>query len=346
MNPASLVPIPTAIPVHWAWIDILLILTFTVHILFMNTVVGGGVIALINSTGKNEKAARTLSRLLPALLALTINFGVAPLLFLQTNYGHFDYPGSVIMGGWWLLVIPAVLMAYYGLYIYDFKYAALKTTKRLVLGVALLFLLYAGFMLTNNMTIMLQPKAWLQYFAHGGGLGLNLNDVSIYPRFLHFIVGALAIGGLFLALVGRRRSQPEFIAMGMRWFTRATMVNICIGAWFLVALPREIMLQFMGNHTLATATLILGLLLTGAMLHAGIKQALTLTTILTVLTVLVMAIARHLVRLFYTAPLVAVQDIPLQAEYSPLVMFLLSLAAVLGLSFWMVFTYRKAEGRA
>lgn len=342
MNPASLVPAPTVIPAHWAWIDVLLVLTFTLHVLFMNAVVGGGVIALVSNC---EKAARTLSRLLPALLALTINFGVAPLLFLQTNYGHFDYPGSVIMGGWWLLVIPAVLMAYYGLYIYDFKYADLKKTKSLVLGAALLFLLYTGFMFTNNMTIMLQPKVWLQYFTDGGGLGLNLTDMNIYPRFLHFIVGAFAIGGLFLALVGKRRSQKEFITVGMRWFTRGTMVNICIGAWFLVALPREIMLQFMGNHTLATATLLAGLLLTGATLYAGIKQALTLTTVLTVLTVLVMAIARHLVRFFYTAPLVAVQDVPLRAEDSPLVMFLLSLVVVMGLSFWMVSTYRKAEGR-
>jgi hypothetical protein len=346
MNPASLIPAPAVIPVHWAWIDILLVLTFAVHILFMNTVFGGGVIALLNARGKGEPIARDLSRLLPSQLALTINFGVAPLLFLQVNYGHFDYPGSVIMGGWWLAVIATVLMAYYGLYIYDFKYPSPPTATPLPLMAALLMLLYTGFMFSNNMTIMLRPEAWLQYFSSENGMGLNLSDPTLYPRFLHFMTGALAVGGLFLALVGRKRNKEQLSETGMRWLTRATMVNLGFGLWFLISLPQDIMLQFMGGHGLATATLMTGIALAGAVIWAGAKKMVLPAAIITVLTVLVMAVSRHFVRMFFLAPHFTVQDIPIVPDYSPLIMFLISLVVVLAICVWMIATFRKAEGRA
>ncbi len=346
MNPALLIPAPSPIPIHWAWIDTLLVLTFTVHILFMNTVFGGGIIALMNASGKNEPVARDLSRLLPSQLALTINFGVAPLLFLQSNYGHFDYPGSVVMGGWWLAVIATVLAAYYGLYVYDFKYASMRAGKPLMLTFALLMLFYTAFMFSNNMTIMLRPEAWLQYFTDNNGLGLNLADPTLYPRFLHFMVGALAVGGLFLALVGHRRGKQQLTDTGMRWLTRATIVNLGFGLWFLLSLPQKIMLQFMGGHWLATATLMTGIALGGVAIWAGSRKAVIPATAVIVLTVLLMAVSRHFVRMFFLAPHFSVRDIPQLPEYSPLLMFLLSLAVVLGISVWMIVIFRKAEGRA
>ena len=89
-----------------AWFDILLVATFVVHILLMNCVLGGAAISVVEMLRGNDLGlTKRLSKKLPTLLALTINFGVAPLLFLQVVFGHFDYVSSVLMGGLWLSLI-------------------------------------------------------------------------------------------------------------------------------------------------------------------------------------------------------------------------------------------------
>lgn len=98
MNPASLIPLAEPVPIHWAWFDILLIVTLTAHLLFMNALLGSAVIGLTKSLRGQGVIIKEVGMKLPPLLALTINMGVAPLLFLQVNYGHFDYVSSVIMG--------------------------------------------------------------------------------------------------------------------------------------------------------------------------------------------------------------------------------------------------------
>ncbi len=49
MNPASLIPTPDAIPVHWGWLKLFLLATFFLHLLCMNTMLGIGIIALLKS---------------------------------------------------------------------------------------------------------------------------------------------------------------------------------------------------------------------------------------------------------------------------------------------------------
>ena len=82
MNPASLIPLAEPVPIHWAWFDVLLIVTFTVHILFMNALIGSAAIGLWRALRGDGTVARDVGQKLPPLLALTINMGVAPLLFL------------------------------------------------------------------------------------------------------------------------------------------------------------------------------------------------------------------------------------------------------------------------
>ncbi|HKI80103.1 MAG TPA: hypothetical protein VKA04_00515, partial [Pseudodesulfovibrio sp.] len=222
MNPASLIPMAEPIPIHWAWFDILLITTFAAHVLFMNAMLGSAAIGLVRAVRGQGKLIRAVGMKLPPLLALTINLGVAPLLFLQVNYGNFDYVSSVLMGGWWLAVVFVLLYSYYGFYLYKFKYETLGSGMRAALfGSSLLGLVYVGFMFSNNMTLMLRPEGWQPYFDGYGGF-LNWRDPALYPRFLHMMIGALAVGGLFVALLGRHQKNDGFVRTGMWWFTRAT----------------------------------------------------------------------------------------------------------------------------
>ena len=143
MNPAGLIPTPDTIPVHWVWFEILLTLTFVIHLLFMNVLLGSGLFAFWEEwrgRGGEPSSASQLSHAMPTALAMTVTFGVAPLLFIQVLYGQFIYTSSVLMAVLWLSVVGLLILAYYGLYIYHFKYQKLGGGRRVVLGVAVLFI--------------------------------------------------------------------------------------------------------------------------------------------------------------------------------------------------------------
>lgn len=346
MNPTALIPAAQSIPVSWVWFDGLLILGFWAHILMMNAVFGGGVIALMHSSGSTEPVSRQMSKKLPTMLALTINFGVAPLLFLQVNYGHFDYPGTILMGGWWLLTIPALLAAYYSFYIWDFRYTTLGGQRRLFLGLALASMLYVAFMFVNNMTLMLVPEHWAGYLENGGKSILNLNDPTLFPRFLHFMTGALAIGGATVALVGNWKNKPEFRRIGLKWLMNATLVNMLFGIWFLIMLPKRALLVFMGGDMLATGSLLAAVALSGLLVHAAAVKNVRLGVLWAALTVLAMAFARHALRKIMLEPYFSVQDLEVTGQYSPMIMFLITLVAGFMIILWMVRLYLKSGKEA
>lgn len=346
MNPSSLIPAAQTIPVSWVWFDVLLVLGFWAHILMMNAVFGGGVISLLNSGGKTEPLARGMSKKIPTMLALTINFGVAPLLFLQVNYGQFDYAGTVLMGGWWLAVIPFLLVAYYGFYIWDFRYKSLGSSRNVFLALALGCMLFIGFMFVNNMTLMLVPGEWTAYLKNGGETMLNFGDSTLLPRYLHFMTGALAIGGVAVAIVGRRAGREDQVHVGLMWFARATVINIGFGFWFLVALPQRVMVAFMGGDALATGSLLAALFGAGLIIHAGGRRNLRLSILWGALTVLTMALARHAVRKLMLEPYYSVTDLEVTGQASPLVMFLAALVLGMCVIAWMIRLYLKSGKEA
>lgn len=344
MTPESLVPIMEVIPVHPFWPEILLVLTFTVHILFMNAVFGGTVIALVRGLKGQNEVSRELSRKLPTVLALTINAGVAPLLFLQTLYGNFDYPASVLMSVFWLAVIGVLLLAYYGLYWYDFSYSRLSSSsRRLLVAAVAVLMVYISFMFTNNMTLMLRPQHWLEYFNAPDGTVLNLDDPTLIPRYLHFFVASLAIGGLFVAIVGRQKKDSAIIETGMRWFVRGTVINLIAGVWFLMSTPKNIMLKFMGGDVIATATIVTAIALAAIMIHSGIKQQLRMAIFSSFLTVLLMSISRHFLRNFYLDPYFKIENLPVSGQWTPMVMFIGFIIFGVIMSTYMIRLWLKAQ---
>jgi hypothetical protein len=64
----------------------------------------------------------------------SVNFGVAPLLFVQVLYGHFFYASSILMAVFWLAVIPLLIAAYYAAYLYGFRFGALGRAGAAVIG--------------------------------------------------------------------------------------------------------------------------------------------------------------------------------------------------------------------
>ena len=345
MPDAALIPTPDAIPVPWGWFYILLMLTFLLHLLCMNAMLGGGIIALLNSVRRNHAnclLSKEFSYKWPYTIAFAVNMGVAPLLFIQVLYGNFIYSSSILMAAWWLSIIAMLILAYYSAYIYDFKFDVLGVWRTLIGGFSVVLLLVIAFLFTNNMTLMLQPERWSAYFADAGGGLLNNADPTLIPRYLHFVIGAVAVAGLYLALIGhfnfvKSKADPALLVeRGMGYFTTATAIQILLGFWFLIALPKHVMLQFMGGSIYGTILLLLGLVLAGAVLFLGYKRQVLKTCGAALVLLIVMILMRDLVRTTYLAPYFSPADLQVNPEYSPMIFFLVVFVAGMALVGYMI----------
>ncbi len=343
MNP--LVPMPDTLPAAWGWFQFLLLLTLPLHLLLMNSMVGAAGVALYARLRPDEasrRLAHELAKVLPFLVAFTVNFGVAPLLFNQVLYGHFLYVSSVLMAVFWLAVVPLLILAYYALYLYDFSFNKDGRTGTVLVAFALMIFLVIAFIFTNNMTLMLDPAKWAAYFQNDGGTILNLGDPSLIPRYLHFVTGAMAVGGLMVALFGkilvRRDAQSGELAvrLGMRTFAWLTLLQLLFGSWFLISLPREIMLIFMGGDPLATAIFVVALILVPLALVAAFRKKVTVTVGSAVGLVVLMSFLRAYVRNGFQKPYFSVDALEVIPQYSPMVLFFVSLVLGLVCIGWMV----------
>ncbi len=345
MDPSALIPVPDSIPVHWAWLDFFFILTFVLHLLFMNAMVGSAVIAMVRSIRSNLLShdltiAKHVSQKLPYTIAFTVNMGVAPLLFIQVLYGGFIYTSSVLMGWYWLSIIGIVITAYYCAYIFDFRFDSLGRSRTIFISASVILMLVTGFLFTCNMTLMLTPEKWVQYFSNPRGTILNLSQPMLIPRYLHFVCASIAVGGLFLALFGKVKTKGEedneMIMSGMKWFFNATFVQIIIGIWFAASLPQDIVHLFLGRSTSATLYALGALAGAAAALFFGYKRQVWQAAASLVFTVIFMALVRNMVRIQYLKPYFTLSDLKISPQYIPMALFIVTLAAGSGLIFYMV----------
>jgi len=344
MDPVSLIPAPDPIPVHWGWFKLLLLTTFFLHLLFMNTMVGMGIIALIRSLFDRSGAVeynREISEKLPYTIALTVNLGVAPLLFIQVLYGQFIYTSSLLMAVYWLSITGILIIAYYSAYLHQYTFDDAGPTRAVFMAVTVINLLVIGFFFSNNMTMMLSPEKWVDYFTSPGGTLLNLGDPTLIPRYLHFVLSAVAVGGLFLALLWEHKARGDKtvhrkkIQYSLNWFMAATLLQFGVGTWWLMALPKHIARIFMGGSAWATTFFALGFIGTILALVFGFKTRVRLCTGATLATILCMVLMRDFLRTAMLKPYFTLPMLEVDPQYGSLVLFLVFLGIGIAAIFYM-----------
>lgn len=334
-------PLPLPGPV-WLFTALLLVV-FTLHLVAMNCAVGGGLWALWNYVrGRHtdhpfsRRLAGELSGMLPVFVAFTVTLGVAALLFLQVLYGNLFYASSILIGMFWLAVIPMVIVAYYGYYYFSSKAATGSGIAGCALAISVCLLLGVGFIYVNNMTLLQNPARWLgMYRTHANGWDLNLGDHTVLPRYLHMINGALAVFSAILAEFGLRKMKADE-GYG-RWlmqrsavvFAACTGVQFLLGMWLLLAIPREIVLALLREPLagavfgvgLITAIAAMLLVLLGsmaprpsAMVHSGFA--------LSLVTLFMMVCLRFLLRIVYLQPYASLSSLPVHPQTGVIVIFL------------------------
>lgn len=178
---------------------------------------------------------------------------------------------------------------------------------------------------------MLTPEKWKSFLSNPHGTFLNLSDPILYPRYLHFITASIANGGLFLALLNDYRSRKGKThskthgASGLKWFTFAFVIQILIGFWFFLMLPKQIRSLFMGQSTYATLLLILGVLGAILSLGFGLKKQVRPCAASVLFTIAPMVLMRDVVRTAYLKPYFHVSHLSVSPQYSPMILFLIML---------------------
>lgn len=345
MTPTALIPVADTIPVHWLWFQVLLTVTFLLHMVAMNIMAGTAIIALVTHVRSGDSPVslcRDIAKKIPFFIAFAVNFGVAPLLFVQVLYGHFMYTSSVLMAGFWLSVIILLIIAYGCTYLFDFKYDDLLGKRALVLSIPVVLFLVIAFLFSNNFTLMLAPETWSRYFNNKEGTLLNLGDPSLVPRYLHMMVSAVAIGGLAIALyydfIQRRGKEiPEGrIQLGCQWFSVATCINFVIGFLFLDSLPAAVKDISTGSGLFFVISLIGGIVSGGFSIVWGFVYKVRQSAIAAFLTLIFMVLVREAVRIGYLKPYFAVTELQVVPQYSPMIVFFLVFAV--GIAFiWYMF---------
>ncbi len=340
-----LIPTPDTLPAPAGIFYFLLMLTLPLHLLMMNAMLGSAIISIYQHFKKGDKSvelSHLIAKFLPLTIAFTVNLGVAPFLFLQVIYGNFIYVSSIMMGAFWIAIYVILIIGYYASYVYDFKFKLLGNKAVWVLTIAVAVFLFIGFLFTNNMTLMLSPDKWGAYFSNKSGTILNLSEMTLIPRLLHFLTASIAIGGLFIALLGKLMKKKDTnLALkaentGMKTFFVFTIIQVLVGIWYLISIPKETMMLFMGKNIIASSIFIIALILAGILLYFGYKKKVYISTALVMIIVYLMVFMRDFVRSSYLKDFFSIDSLKINTEISPIVLFGVTLIIGLYVVYWLI----------
>jgi hypothetical protein len=358
-------PLPLPAPPWLLWG--LLQLTFFLHVLAMNVVLGGSVLALhwrfsrrVEDTPQREAVLGAFARALPVAVAATVTLGVAPLLFVQVLYGRVFFASSVLMAWLWLAIVPLVITAYYLSYSLASGGPA-QPRGRWLAGLATLAFLAVAFVQVTNATRSISPGTFRELDAASrSGLAFNLSDPSFWPRYLHVLLGAVAIAALAVALYGlaRRAREPELagwaVRRGLTLFAVASAINVFVGMLFLIALPKDVLIRLVGGDARAMTLLALGILLGigvagAALLALGAKDSRRATLVMAALaplTLVDMLLLRDEVRRIALRNAGFEHPAWVATQWGPLAAFVLFLAIAVVTIGWMVRVLARGAGEA
>jgi len=196
---------PFGFPAPTALYLTLYALTFAVHLLFMQYVLGGSCYLAVSALlrGQNAPAPEPgstrykLQDWLPFGVGLTITAGVAPLLFLQVLFEHRFYTANLLLFHRWMAIVPVLIIGFYLLYLGKSSFARLRPRLRQVAAViAAACFLFVGWSWIDNHLLSRDSAAWIETFASGR---MTYNPAETIPRLL---VGLFSAAGSMGLIVG------------------------------------------------------------------------------------------------------------------------------------------------
>ena len=242
---------PMGVPFYPFVFQILLVLTFALHIIFVNLVIGGSFMAVYSyfRTGKYYRSlSKTFARATTINLSLTIVLGVAPLLFVQVVYDPFWYTSNVLSASWMIGILFVLMLAFSFAYVFYLK--SYKEKQRIAIWGILSFslIILAAIIMHTISYQALLPEKWFGWYVNNNKVNLYGAQLHAFqlPRFFHFVVASFALTGIFMMLYSwyfwkREDIDNSYIVWvgktGAKIALIFTLLQMIDGVWWLLSLP-------------------------------------------------------------------------------------------------------------
>lgn len=371
MDPKVLIELhsTTPLPAPFWFIEAMKVLGFVLHMVPMNLWYAGLLLSL--HLRRDEHGPRFAGRLagqMPVIVALGINFGIVPLLFLQVAYNKLFYPATILMAWPWLAMIAMLIPAYYGVYLYAFGVkggGAPAPWRRAAGWIASGLFIIIGFLFANAMSLTGHVDRWPalyrdhQVAGAATGTALNWGDPTLWPRWLlvfGLALGTTAVWALFDAAWLARREGPEYRAWAQRFALRIYAIGtvwfaVC-GSWYAFGTWRPEVRQLMFSWPTIALTMLTAMapglplawlfLRRQSVMGRG-EVALLATAHLGVLSF--NAVSRQIVQNVELKRLIDVAAQPAEPQWGPMLVFLALCAVGLSAVGWMVAQIVRADWR-
>ena len=377
VDPKTLID-PSAMPLPapvW-FIQLFKVLGLSLHMVPMNLWYAGIILAMVLYAVGSKHGRRFSARLMtqmPVIVAMGVNLGIVPLLFVQVGYAKIFYPATILMAWFWLAVIGVLIPAYYGVYVYAFGLGdaggKMKLWKRFCGWLSAGLFLWIGFTFANAMSLMENVggwgKLWMDHGTHGAALGtaLNVSDPRFLPRWLLMFGLALtttAVWVFFDAAWFARRESPEYRAWAKRFSWKLYTVGIvwfaAAGSWYVFRTWSSDVLTSMFHWpwvplTVATALApgAVWLLLWRAQKGAEVcRVAASLIALVQFAVLGINAVSRQVVQNLELSSVAKffITKQPEAVQWSPLVFFLAVFVLGLAVVAWMIYQVAKLPAEA
>ena len=326
---------PFGVP-FYPWVfQFLMVLTFALHILFVNLAIGGlgmAVYSHFKGDDYNRKLSKSLAKVSTISLSTAIVLGVAPLLFVQVVYDPFWYVSNLLSAWWAMAFLLLVTLGFLSTYVFYLK--RYKNPQGFGgFGImALVFILLGGAVMSMLSVQALAPGQWLEWYTANGQLattGTGLYKFEI-GRFIHFIVPGFINVGIFMMLYAWYfQPRTDFDKAYLKWVGKvgakvakvATMIEVVIGFWWLMAIPSS--LGFMSNPFLWIGAVLGMLLLAGLMKFENNPEKVAVPlAFFSFIAIFGMCVSREVLRMVYVGAFnYSIYDYPLNVDWGSTVLF-------------------------
>ena len=240
------------VPFYPVIFQVLMVLTFALHIICVNVVIGGTAVAIwgrLKGSDYSLRLSRAFARANTVMTSLAIVLGVAPLLFVQVIYDPFWYTSGNLSAWWTLIFLVAIAAAFSFAYLF---YLGKRENGGSLFWALLSFvsLIVAAVIIHALSVQIIHPEKWSSWVVSNGHVDLSgskLHAIEI-PRFLHFILPSFAITGVYMMLYGwyfrgkYSDSYTQWVAeLGAKIALYASCLQGLAGIWWLLTTPTSFM---------------------------------------------------------------------------------------------------------
>ena len=310
------------------------ITTFALHLLAMNFMVGGTVIVLYEKfiRRSDDDVYRKLIKLFPTVMAATVSFGVAPLLFLQLVYGQHVYSASIVSAWFWLMIVAVVITCYYCLYAAAFAEENSNNRVKIYLTIALCCFVYVSFTYSSVFSMAEQPDLYKELYKNRqSGLTINTAIGSYIFRWLHFLTAALAVGGFFTGWLGK--DNKAVFEKSIKYFMSGIVAAMITGTAYLFSLG-SLLKPVMNSY--AAPVLLVAIILSMVSLFYFVKKDFIKAGVIFLVSFTGMIIIRFHARTVFLKDYFDASTIPVKPQWTFFMIFIVFFAIAVILVWYML----------